>query len=68
MIRRATYEDLPQLVNILRQAFDANPAVNDTIRNDDQRDKRAFALMEYIIKTDYCTKECISIRKRIVPQ
>ena len=50
MIRRATYEDLPQLVNILRQAFDANPAVNDTIKKDEHRDKRAFSLMKYIIK------------------
>lgn len=50
MIRLATYEDLPQLANILRQAFDANPAVNDTIKNDEHRDKRAFALMEYVIK------------------
>jgi len=53
MIRRAAIGERDAVVKLLAASFNANPAVNDTIIPDRNRDRRLNALMEYIFDTGF---------------
>jgi ribosomal protein S18 acetylase RimI-like enzyme len=53
MIRRADRSDRERVIEILTAAFDANPAVNDTIPAGSARPRKLRVLMEYLIDTAY---------------
>jgi len=53
MIRPASISDRDDIIRILTQSFDTNPAVNDTVQVGKGREKRMQALMEYLVDTAY---------------
>jgi len=57
MIKKATYNDKDEVVNILSASFDDNKSVNYLIKQDGNRKERIRRLMAYSFEVCYCFGE-----------
>jgi ribosomal protein S18 acetylase RimI-like enzyme len=46
-MREVTWDDKPHILELLCEAFDTNPSVNEVVRQDKRRDIRILLLMNY---------------------